>query len=280
MQRITAITMLACGLMAGVTAAQAADLVEEQPIYEQPAPQSYSNWYIRGDVGYLFKSKTSGDYYFYNQPFPGIDSHEYYDSIELKNNATFGAGAGFRLNDYVRGDVTVDYFKTDVKGSSECSYLVEIGYGLDPVDNDCRYNDSSKASVWMAMANAYVDVGHFGIVTPYLGAGAGFAWVKYDDMNDEIACSGGPCGGDPDVYRSTHPGESSVRFAASLMAGASFDLTQQLKLDAGYRYTRISEGDAFGFDADDRSFGASGVQGRDHGFNLHQIRAGLRYEFN
>ena len=63
------------------------------------------------------------------------------------------------------------------------------------------------------------------------------------------------------------------------MAGASFDLTQQLKLDAGYRYTRISEGDAFGYDAADIAFGARGVQGRDNGFDVHTVRAGLRYEF-
>ena len=63
------------------------------------------------------------------------------------------------------------------------------------------------------------------------------------------------------------------------MAGASVDLTHSLALDVGYRYTRVFEGDAFKFDASDRAAGATGVQGRDNGFNMHTVRAGLRYSF-
>ncbi|MEF2072814.1 outer membrane protein [Consotaella aegiceratis] len=279
MNRLSAITMLACGLMVGVPAAQAADVIEE-PIYVEPVPPApdTSGWYIRGDVGYVFKSKTSGDYYFYNIPNPGIDSHEVYDSIELQDTASFGGGLGYRFNEYLRTDATLDYFRTDVEGSSECSYLVEIGYGLDPVDNDCGYDDQAKADVWLAMANAYVDIGHFGMVTPYIGAGIGAAYVDYDDMTSTISCNGAACDASG-IYSSTQPGESSWRFASSLMAGATFDITQQLKLDAGYRYTRINGGDAFGYDDEDAAAGASGVQGHDDGFDIHQVRAGLRYEF-
>ncbi|WP_102957595.1 outer membrane protein [Mangrovicella endophytica] len=267
----------------------AADIIEEPIDIVEPLPEKpdYSGWYIRGDVGYVFKSKTSGDYNFWN-PGPlggnptytqGIDNREFYDSFELKNTASFGVGAGYRFNDFVRADLTVDYFRTDVKGSSQCGYLVETGYLLDPVDNDCRYDDSSKATVWTTMANAYVDIGHYGIITPYVGAGAGFAYVKYDDLHNVISCNGEPCGNQTDIYIGEHGGETSWRFASSLMAGATFDLTDQLKLDAGYKYTRINEGDAFGYDGPDRETGASGVQTRDHGFDIHAIRAGLRYEF-
>ena len=266
-----------------VTGANAADIIEE-PIYVAPPPPpppvQTSGWYLRGDVGYNFKSKSDGHYDFYNVGFGnnGIDNTEHYDSITLKNSANFGVGVGYRVNGYFRTDLTVDYFRTGVEGSSKCGYLVEIGYLLDPTNNNCRYNDSSHASVWTTMANAYVDIGTYGRITPYIGAGLGFAHVKYDDMDNEISCGGGSCNGFP-VYKGSHPGESSWRFASSLMAGASIDITHQLKFDAGYKYTRIAEGDAYGYDKADSAAGASGVQGKDHGFDIHTVRAGLRYEF-
>ncbi|WP_244400907.1 outer membrane protein [Aurantimonas manganoxydans] len=275
--------------------AKAADIIEEQPYFPPPAPViveevATGGWYLRGDVGYVFKSKTDGYYDFYNigNTSPeaydddwvrGIDSTEHYDEISLKNSANFSIGAGYRVSDHFRTDLTVDYMRTGVSGSSKCAYLVEIGYGLDPTNNNCRYDDSSRASIWTTMANAYVDVGTYGKITPYIGAGLGFAHVKYDDMNNTISCDGGLCGSETSIYKGVHKGESSWRFASSLMAGASVDITHKLKFDAGYRYTRISSGDAFAFDEQDRSFGASGVQGSDNGFNIHAVRAGLRYEF-
>lgn len=274
-------------------AAMAADIIEEPVYVTPPAPVPVvqtSGWYLRGDIGYNFKSKSSGHYDFWNpgdtSPLPyddlwvrGVDNTEHYDDITWKGNANFGVGVGYRVNDYFRTDLTLDYFRTGVSGSSKCAYLVEIGYGLDPTNNNCRYDDSSHASVWTAMANAYVDIGTYGRITPYIGAGLGFAHVKYDDMNNTISCGGGLCGSETEIYHGTHPGESSWRFASSLMAGASVDITHQLKFDAGYKYTRIAGGKAFGYDEQDSANGASGVQGHDNGFNVHTVRAGLRYEF-
>ncbi|KQT55162.1 MULTISPECIES: outer membrane protein [unclassified Aureimonas] len=285
MRAITSLSLLALGLLVGTAPVRAADIID--PIVEVPI--ATTGWYLRGDVGYVTRSKTSGDYEFWNQGYDkdgnrdlsaiGKDETVHYDEIKLRDGASVGAGAGYRFSDQFRADVTADYFKTDVDGRSDCAYLVEIGYNISPVDSGCRYNDSSEATIWTLMANAYVDIAHFGPITPYIGAGAGFAHVSYDTMNSSTQCGTQPgCNGRPDDQGS-HPGYDSWRFAGSLMAGATIDITQQLKLDAGYRYTRISEGDAFGFDDADAATGASGVQGRDHGFDLHTIRAGLRYDF-
>lgn len=283
MKKMLMTTVAAIGAWSMVVPANAADIIEEPVYVAPPAPVvvQTSGWYLRGDIGYNFKSKTDGHYDFYNVGFgnDGVDNTEFYDDISLKGSANFGIGVGYRVTDHFRTDLTVDYFRTGVEGSSRCGYLVEIGYGLDPVNNNCRYDDSSHASVWTAMANAYVDIGTYGRITPYIGAGLGFAHVKYDDMENEISCGGGLCGTETEIYHGTHPGESSWRFASSLMAGASVDITDQLKFDAGYKYTRIAKGDAYGYDDADRAAGADGVQGKDHGFNIHTVRAGLRYEF-
>lgn len=289
MRAITSLSMVALGLLVGAAPVRAADIIEE-PIYE--APIETSGWYLRGDVGYTAKSKTSGSYKFWNEgvdafgqnPGPigqGLDGVFHYDQIKLRGGASFGVGAGYRFSDQFRADVTVDYFKTDVDGSSDCAYPVEVGYEITPVNSGCYYKDTSEAAIWTAMANAYVDIAHFGPVTPYIGAGVGFAHVAYDTMRNETVCGTQPgCAiNAPTNYVGTHPGMEDWRFAASLSAGASISITQQLALDAGYRYTRISEGDAFGFDERDTAANATGVQGRDHGFDIHTVRAGLRYNF-
>lgn len=56
------------------------------------------------------------------------------------------------------------------------------------------------------------------------------------------------------------------------MAGTSYCLTENLNLDMGYRFTRVAGGRMFEY--------ASGVApGFDDGFNVHEARAGLRYQF-
>lgn len=273
-------TIAIVALMSVAGAVKAADIVE--PAYEEvaePAPLSTAGWYLRGDVGYVFKSKTTGNWNFYNQyeDVQGVDDIFKYDELRTDGGADFGVGAGYRFTDMFRGDLTVDYFKADAKGSTDCPSYITASLGLD-FYNDCHYEDDTKADVWVAMANAYVDIAHFGIVTPYIGAGIGAAHVKYDDWNGEEVCGSDPaCTGDNSKF--TSEGESSWRFASSLMAGATVDLTQQLKLDAGYRYTHIEDGDAHAYDAEDQAAGASGTQLRDNGFDIHTLRAGLRYEF-
>jgi len=262
--------------------AKAADIIEE-PYFPPPAPVveevATGGWYLRGDVGYAFKSKTDGYYNGWNID-PGVqfvDDVFHYDSIETQGAATFGVGVGYRFNDFLRADATVDYFKADLEGSSNCNTQVQQSYNI-LADAGCHYKDTSEVAIWTALANAYVDLGSYGGITPYVGAGLGFAHVKYDDMRNEIVCGSNPnC--PTDNYVGFHAGESSWRFASSLSAGASIDISRNLKFDAGYRYTRISGGDAFGYDEMDRTFGASGVQGSDNGFDIHAVRAGLRYEF-
>lgn len=260
------VVLLASASFAPV-AARAADIIEPIPVVEE-APANYSGWYIRADAGYMFSSETSGSFRFFSAQ-TGLYGDDFrYSSIELQNGYTVGGGVGYRWAEHFRTDLTADYYDFDIKGTSACAYSFGSG--------DCRFNDHSDAGLWTVMANAYVDLPYFGPITPYFGAGVGVANVNYGDMRNEI-CSV-TCG-DPNNYYGVHEGVDSWRFASSLMAGASVDLTHSLALDVGYRYTRVFEGDAFRFDASDRAAGATGVQGRDNGFNIHTVRAGLRYSF-
>ena len=272
-------TVAVLGLVSSfATIGHAADLIE--PAYIPPAPPlpveviSTSGWYLRGDVGYVFSREGEGDYsYVQRDGFTDRDflQRQHYDSFKTDSAFYAGGGLGYRLNDFARFDVTADYFSSDLRGTSNC-----VGYA----SSTCKYDDSSSVDIWTVMANAYVDFYRSGRFSTYVGAGAGGAYVNYGNLKNKYSCSdqnifgGGLCG---ETF--THEGYAKWRFAASLMAGATFDITEHLKFDAGYKYTRISSGDAFGFDQFDTSNGYSGVQGRDHGFDIHTIRAGLRYEF-
>ncbi|MEX6507090.1 outer membrane protein [Jiella sp. M17.18] len=285
--------LAAIGMVASLGGmAHAADIIEQPPVYVPPAPPvSTSGWYLRGDVGYNFKSNSEGSWKFWNQyepPYRGVDDTYQYNSIKLGGSASFGGGLGYRFTDNFRMDGTLDYFRPGVSGQTQCPYQIRTDDSHKMYDPSltCYYTDKSRANVWTAMANAYVDIGHYGRFTPYIGAGIGAAHVSYDDVSSQENC--------PDCqvpnyirYSGTHPGESSWRFATALMAGTSVDLSQNLKFDVGYRYLHINGGRTAGYDAADRdpctygvcANGATGAQTRDNGFDIHTIKAGLRYEF-
>lgn len=286
MRYVSAIALISFGVLTATNGAKAADIVFEEPPV-MVAPPAASGWYIRGDIGYNFKNKTDGNWAFWNQfdpPYRGIDDTLKYDDFKLKGGASYGVGVGYRFNEMFRTDATLDFFRAGIKGRTDCPSYVKSAKGLNLIEDNCHYEDSSTANIWTAMANAYVDLPKVGILTPYLGAGLGAAYVKYDNWNTRQVCTEINCD-----YQSEKGGLDSWRFAMGLMAGVSYDLTDQLKLDVGYRYLRINGGKAYGYDAADRSTnpfgnsvgpGATGTQARDNGFNIHTVRAGLRYEFH
>ncbi|WP_245413722.1 outer membrane protein [Fulvimarina endophytica] len=285
MKKILLTTVAALGAMTiAQGSAQAADIIEE-PIYVAPAPVpvpvSTAGWYIRGDVGYAFSETTHGRY---NAPVHYVHPDDYhlphppqkffaqsytYDTVDVDDAFIVGGGVGYRFNEFARMDFTADYLSRDLRGSSNC---------VDLPSDLCRYDDTSKTNVWLLMANAHADLGTYGMFTPYVTGSIGAAHVAYDDLKNTFKCGGGFEASICDETR-THEGKSSWRFAYGLGAGVSFDLTSSLKLDAGYKWTHVRGGDAFGYDPDDIALGFTGVQGRDDGFDIHTVRAGVRYEF-
>ena len=125
-------------------------------------------------------------------------------------------------------------------------------------------------TAWTLLANAYVDIGHYGVFTPYVGAGIGGTYVRWSDLKNTSCDSGNPSNCDP---TETHDGKRGWRFTYALMAGTAIDLTCNLKADVGYRFRHVTKGDMFGYKL-------NGGPGYDKGFYSHEARAGLRYSFN
>ncbi|MEM5473508.1 outer membrane beta-barrel protein [Hoeflea sp. AS60] len=271
--------ILALGLATLIIPAHAADL--DAPFVELPEIGATSGWYLRGDVGYSRPQEAKGEWDFWNQfaGVQGIDDTYRFDSLKLRGSASVSIGVGYQFNEQLRSDVTLDFFHSKFAGKTECPLMIksDAAHSL-PFPSDCHYNDGSTASVWTAMANTYVDLMPLDGFRPYLGAGVGAAYVKYGTMYAQEVCP--RCSATYTRYTGQQEGVGSVRPALALMVGTTYDLSDRLKLDAGYRFLHVFGGDAFEYDSADQANGASGIQIRDQGFNVHQIRTGLRYALN
>ncbi len=272
-------------LMSG--AALAADLDTVIPAMQEDPyvpVEVGSGWYIRGDISYDMATSMGGNYRTYGLVAPApapaqyIYSDNAYDKFSLPSAHNLGIGVGYQFNSWLRADATISGWSRSISGrdtsATPCVVNVQV--------TGCRSEDSTKATAWEMMANGYADLGTFVGVTPYVGAGAGFTRVKYGTLTNSAFCTGpaGDVTGVPGCppTPTTHAGLASYRFTWALMAGASYDLTDNMKFDLGYRYSRVAGGNMFNFNAGQAALGASGVQGVDKGFNVHEIKAGVRYE--
>jgi hypothetical protein len=103
------------------------------------------------------------------------------------------------------------------------------------------YHGTSRSMV--GLANFYVDLGTFcqiGCLTPYVGAGFGFAHTTVSGFTDtstgfnSVTGATGSLGG----YAST---VSRTSFAWALMAGVGYKVNERLTLEAGYRYLSLGD---------------------------------------
>ncbi len=259
MKKIFASALSAALMASGV---QAADLYEP-PVIE--APPTYipevevkeaSGWYLRGDASFNYNKIGGAEY------FQGSNATlASFSSARMRSSFGLGVGVGYQITSMLRADVTADYnFKANFRGST-------VGQCGAPLEA-CTSTDLASMSAFSLMANAYVDLGTYGIFTPYVGGGIGGTYVKWNDLRN-TACQDDGGGCDATV---THGGHGSWRFTYALMAGASIKINCQLKADVGYRYRNVAGGKMFGY-------ASNGGPGYDRGFHIHEARAGLRYSF-
>ena len=265
-----------CLTLISIGAVAAADY--DPPIIIDQAPDVVpveigSGWYLRGDIGYSLKTEAKDPFTY--RTFDGASyGSASFDSVSLSDNFTFGIGAGYSFTDWLRADVTLDRFSADFSGSTSSATPCPGS----PVGTTCRSEDSSEVTGYSMLLNGYVDLGTFVGFTPYVGAGVGYTYLRWDDLSNSSYCVGGACPSPALVGTATHSGESDWRFTYALMAGVSYDFSNNMKVDLGYRYRNIDGGDMFGWDAATAGAGATGIQGTDSGLSMHEIKVGLRYE--
>ena len=242
----------------GALPAAGADIYEPPVVeYDPPAvveygDESYGGWYIRGDIAYRHSKFRGAEYTLYNPPFVSND----FDFGKLKGSYSIGGGVGYKITSHLRTDVTIDWMgKSKFRGQTS-------GFCNTPVPGTpCTSVDRSSYSALLLLANAYVDLGTWYKITPYVGAGIGGAWVKWNTLHNRTP--------DGDTY---HRGGKNWRFAYALMAGASYCITGNWHADVGYRFSHIQGGRMF-------HYANNGGPGWDKGIFTHEARGGLRYQF-
>jgi len=159
-----------------------------------------SNWYIRGDVGYGVNNQATV------VPnaglFPTVGNAPIGDAsnsvpVTRGNSQTnmgpnFSLGVGYRINDWFRAEATWTFTGGPGLGVQQTVYCPEttaavsnyaynalnpngiptaVGYQYDYTQCDGRLNVRQFNNTALAMG--YVDLGHWGMFSPYIGAGAG-----------------------------------------------------------------------------------------------------------
>lgn len=232
MKAKAALVIAAVGALALSAGAHAADMPGWPPPYEKPAPQFTelsSGWYLRGDLGYRYNRLSS------------IDSAVPVTAQSYDNAMSYGGGFGYK-HKFLRADLTLDY-----TGPARITGTTALPTGQP------QY--STKVGTVVALANGYFDFGTWAGFTPYVGAGAGAAYISTYEYNNT-------------TMGAAVPTTAKTNFAWAWTAGVSFTVTPNWAFDIGYRNLHL--GDAVS------GTEPTGAITRFRGLNAQEIRIGFR----
>jgi opacity protein-like surface antigen len=207
-----------------VSSANAADLPRRQaPLPSMPPPpllqsapslvdEFASGWYLRGDIGYRLNRVD-------DVTNAGVDS---IIDDSLGKSWLIGAGVGYKLS-WFRADLTADY-------GTKAKYSGDSVFATDDF--------KAKIDSVTGLVNVYGDLGTWYGLTPYIGAGVGFAHLQTSGFSETSL-------GGPDADST-----GKWNFAWAYMAGISYRVTGNYHIDLGYRHINMGDvttgTDAFG----------------------------------
>jgi opacity protein-like surface antigen len=251
---------LFAALLAGVAGPAIAADYYEPPVEEAPPPEVYGGWYIRGHIGMsnqYFDELTSSLYL-----EPSILDYGWIDSGGFSSAPIFGGGVGYQFNDYLRGDLTVEW-----RGKSDFNALDFVTDAGGTTTNDFR----AKKSELLFLANAYADVGTFYGITPYVGAGIGASYNTISHFRDINIINGG--GG----YAND---DSKWNLAWALHAGLGLQASERMTVDLGYSFVSLGDAQTGPLQNDDPSFDIPNDGFKFNDIYSHDFKLGVRYSLN
>ncbi|MGY4231905.1 opacity protein-like surface antigen [Bradyrhizobium sp. USDA 4449] len=224
----------AASLISSMAFAADMPIAAPPPMYAPPPPADFGGWYLRGDIGMTnqsSKSLHSASIDSVNASFPGaLQDHGFgWDSSTM-----FGLGVGYKFNNWFRGDVTGEYRgKANFHGSQNLPLNAAFaGFGVAD-------NYTASKSEWVVMANAYVDLGTWWCVTPFIGAGVGMSRNSISGFRDDGVSLRTGLGTSPST---TYAADSSKwNFAWALHAGLGYQVTRNVTIELAYRYMDLGD---------------------------------------
>jgi opacity protein-like surface antigen len=203
----------------------AADMaIMPPPMYAPPPVEDFGGWYLRGDIG------------FSNQRVKRLDNvrdattTSSVQNLGFNTAGIFGLGVGYKVNNWFRADVTGEY-----RGNSQF-------FGTDAITFPGGFGTNTyhaTKSEWVVLANAYVDLGTWWCITPFIGAGIGGARVSIANFTDQgITNNGG--GALPGLAFGDNVSKWNLAWA--LHAGVAYKVTPNFTVELAYRYLDMGNG--------------------------------------
>jgi opacity protein-like surface antigen len=208
-----------------VPAALAADMPLMPPA--PPPPVAFGGWYLRGDIG--LSTENGGNFYETGlNPTPTSVQNA---ASGFETGGIFRLGVGYQFTPWLRADVTGEW-RTPASWSS--FDITNSGGTLIP-----EHVTLEKSEI-VALANVYVDLGTWWCVTPFIGAGAGFAGVNLSNFQETAIASLNPQSGANLINANNFaPDNTQWNFAWALHAGLSYKVTPSFSVELAYRYLNM-----------------------------------------
>ena len=243
-------------------AAFAADMaIAPPPAYAPAVVEDFGGWYLRGDIG--FSNQRVGRL---NNALDANNTSSV-QTLNFNTAGIFGLGVGYKFNNWFRADVTGEY-----RGNSQFFGTDRITY-VGGVGTDTYHATKNE---WVVLANAYVDLGTWWCITPFIGAGVGGARVAINGFTDQgIANNGG--GALPGLAF----GDSVAKwnFAWAVHAGLAYKVNPGFTVELAYSYMNLGDAAPGNFRLFDNSAsGPTSIKLKE--LTSHDLKLGVRWELN
>jgi opacity protein-like surface antigen len=242
-------------------AADMPSIAAPPPQYYAPQPQvdDFGGWYLRGDVGI---TTTSGKLHvnaYDTLASQGATLQQQGHGFE--GGTSFGLGVGYQVNNWFRADVTGEYrAKVSFSGSDFLTYP-------GPSYLSDTYSGGYKS--WVALVNAYADLGTWWCITPFVGFGVGAASITTTGFTDN-----GLSAGSPGSYFADGATKTNLAWAAH--AGLAYKVNNNFTIELAYRYLDMGTvGHGYGRSYDFTNAGPSSFQFKD--LTSQDLRIGVRW---
>jgi opacity protein-like surface antigen len=245
------------------SAAFAADMAIAPPPMYAPPPvvEDFGGWYLRGDIGFSNQRVNR-----LNNALD-VNNTTSVQNLSFSTAGIFGLGAGYRFNNWLRVDATGEWRgNSQFLGKDSITYAG--GFGTDVYH--------ATKSEWVVLGNAYVDLGTWWCMTPFIGAGVGGARVSIANFTDSgLAIQGGP------VLPSLAFADNASKwnFAWALHAGVGYKVSPNFTVELAYRYLDMGDG----LTGDLRAFdGTNGINNPMTFKRLtsHDLKLGVRWDLS
>lgn len=214
----------------------AADMPIAPPPMSYAPPADFGGWYLRGDIGFSNQSVKNV-----------LDTNpNAYNNVAVSQTSSFGSGGiydvgvGYRFNNWFRTDFTAQYRgKTNFTG-------LDVVNGTGPFAGFVGTDSyTATKSELLFLANAYVDLGTWWCVTPFIGAGIGTARVSIANFTDTGDFFHGelPLAQQFTAHSFNYAGTASQwNFAWAAHAGLAYQVSPGLTLELAYSFVSMGNG--------------------------------------